>query len=142
MNELQALERIANELVETFNITIPPIPIESMLQHPKPDMWEDLDISQLSGSFLRVTEHYSPRMSLARLLARQLASSPWGQTRGLLTKIRDELTLHRFARMIVMPAPMVLELNAAARTPSLLSAHFEVPEEDARLRLEELEVTT
>ncbi len=138
MSNLQVLERIANELVETFNISIPPIPIESMLQHPKPDMWEDLDISQLSGSFLRVTEYYSPRMSLARLLVRQLISSSWGQARDLSTYLTDEDTLHRFARMIVMPAPMVLELNAAARTPSLLSAHFEVPEEDARLRLEEL----
>lgn len=139
MSNLQVLERIANELVETFNISMPPIPIESMLQHPKPDMWEDLDISQLSGSFLRVTEHYSPRMSLARLLARQLISSSWGQARSLSNHLTDEASLHQFARMIVMPAPMVLELNAAARTPSLLSAHFEVPEEDARLRLEELE---
>jgi hypothetical protein len=139
VSNLQVLEHIANELVETFNITIPPIPIESMLQHPKPDMWEDLDISQLSGSFLRVTEHYSPRMSLARLLVRQLMMSKWGQARNLAANLTDEISLHRFARMIVMPAPMVLELNAAARTPSLLSAHFEVPEEDARLRLEELE---
>jgi hypothetical protein len=142
VNDQQSLERIANEVMETFNISIPPIPIESMLQHPRADMWEDLDISQLSGSFLRVTEHYSPRMSLARLLARQLANSPWGQTRGLLAQISDEPTLHRFARMIVMPAPMVLELNPTARTPSLLSAHFEVPEEDARLRLEELEASS
>lgn len=141
MSNLQVLEQIANELVETFGITMPPIPIESMLQHPKPDMWEDLDISQLSGSFLRVTEHYSPRMSLARLLARQLVASRWGQERNLSANLQDEETLHRFARMIVMPAPMVLELSTAARTPPLLSAHFEVPEEDARLRLTELEAT-
>jgi hypothetical protein len=138
VNEWSALERIAIELTQTFEITAPPIPIEKMLQHPKVDMWDDLDIRQLSVSFLKVTDYYSPRMSLARLLARQLIHSPWGSKRGLSDMSNDELRLHRFARMLVMPASMVLELNQNARTPSIMSVHFEVPLEDARLRLEEL----
>ncbi|MDZ4763246.1 MAG: hypothetical protein SGI73_01745 [Chloroflexota bacterium] len=138
MNEWSAIEKIAIELTEAFDITAPPIPIEKMLQLPKADMWEDLDIKQLSVSFLKVTDYYSPRMSLARLLARQLINSPWGHKRGLSDVSSDETRLHRFARMVVMPASMVLELNESARTPSIMSVHFEVPLEDARLRLEEL----
>jgi hypothetical protein len=40
--------------------------------------------------------------------------------------------------MLVMPAPMVTELNNVMRNPSTMSMHFEVPEEEARLRLLEL----
>ncbi len=132
------LEVVTQELIDAFNITAPPIPIESMLQHPCPDMWEDLDISQLSSSFLNVNESYSPRMSLARLLARHVVNCPWGDTRQLRGIEREEGKLYRFARMLVMPENMVMQLTPTARTPQLLSVHFEVPEEDARLRLQEL----
>ena len=37
-------------------------------------------------------------------------------------------------------ADLVMELNAGSRTPQLISLHFEVPEDDARLRLLELGV--
>jgi hypothetical protein len=40
--------------------------------------------------------------------------------------------------MLVMPSTMVKALSSGARTPTAMSMHFEVPEEDARLRLDEL----
>lgn len=138
MNEWHALELIAEEVIKTFEINSPPIPIEKMLQHPKPDMWKDLDISQISVNFLKVTDYYSPRMSLARLLARQLCASQWGLRRSLDAIWGDEIKLHRFTRMLVMPSSMIMELTLTARTPSIMSVHFEVPLDDARLRLEEL----
>lgn len=138
MNEWHALELIAEEVIKTFEINSPPIPIEKMLQHPKPDMWKELDISQISVNFLKVTDYYSPRMSLARLLTRQLCESQWGRHRGLDTIWGDEIRLYRFARMLVMPSSMIMELTLTARTPSIMSVHFEVPLDDARLRLEEL----
>jgi hypothetical protein len=140
--DTQGLEAFAQELLDAFRIVAPPIPIESMLQHPLEDMWEDLDISRLSSSFLNVTESYSPRMSLARLLARHVVNCSWGITRGLSELDREEAKLHSFARMLIMPASMVMQLNPNARTPHLVSAHFEVPEDDARLRLEELSAGT
>jgi hypothetical protein len=129
------LENIAKELITVFEIAAPPIPIESILQHPKEDMWEELDISQISATFFKITEHYSPRMSMARLLARHVVTCKWGQQRDLKDLRRDEDKLYAFARMLVMPANMILELQDASRTPEAISAHFEVPEEDARLRL-------
>jgi len=132
------LEAIATELIATFDITTPPVPIESMLQYPKQDMWQEVNISQLSGSFINVKEYYSPRMSLARLLARHIATSDWGKRRGLAEILENEKILHAFARMLIMPAAMVRALSSGARTPTTMSMHFEVPEDDARLRLEEL----
>lgn len=138
MVDFGRLETIAQALIDAFSISAPPIPIERMLQQPHEGMWEDVDLSRLSGSFLKLKESYSPRMSLARMLARHVANCPWGTERGLSALDQDERKLYSFARMIVMPASMVMELNPNARTPHLVSAHFEVPEDDARLRLQEL----
>ena len=138
MVDYARLESVTQELMDAFDITAPPIPIESMLQHPCEDMWEELDISQLSASFLNVNESYSPRMSLARLLARHVVNCNWGEARNLRGILKEEGKLYRFARMLVMPETMILQLTPTARTPQLVSVHFEVPEEDARLRLQEL----
>lgn len=138
MNQLEA---IASELISTFEIENPPIPIEIMLQRPKPDMWDEVDITELSVGFLKTGGHFSPRMSLARLLARHILQSDWGMRHGLQELLRGEQSedmLRAFARMLIMPAEMVKALSAGARTPVTMSMHFEVPEDDARLRLKEL----
>lgn len=141
MTELEQLEKIASELIKTFAIDGAPVPIEIMLQRPKPDMWDEVDITELSVGFLKTGGHFSPRMSLARLLARHIAQSEWGKNRGireLLRNDKNEDMLRAFARMLIMPAAMVTALSASGRTPMTMSLHFEVPEEDARLRLSEL----
>jgi hypothetical protein len=141
VTNLDQLEKIASELIETFVINNPPVPIEIMLQRPKPDMWDEVDITELSVGFLKTGGHFSPRMSLARLLARHIAQSEWGNQRGmreLLKNDKNEEILKAFARMLIMPAAMVKALSASGRTPVTMSMHFEVPEEDARLRLTEL----
>ena len=139
--ELDQLEKIASELIKTFDINGAPVPIEIMLQRPKADMWDEVDITELSVGFLKTGGHYSPRMSLARLLARHIAQSEWGNHRGireLLKNDTDEEMLKAFARMLIMPAWMVAALSNSGRTPLTMSLHFEVPEDDARLRLSEL----
>lgn len=141
MTDLNQLEAVASELIQTFEINSPPIPIEIMLQRPKPDMWHEVDITELSVGFLRAGGHFSPRMSLARLLARHVIQSDWGEKRGLRELFkddRDESLLRAFARMLIMPAEMVKALSPGARTPITMSIHFEVPEDDTRQRLKEL----
>lgn len=139
MSDQIKLERIASELIQTFDITAPPIPVESMLQNPKENMWKSVDISQLSGTFLSIRDFYSPRMSVARMLARHIADSEWGKERDLFQLLyTDENNIKVFARMLVMPMEMVAELNSASRNPTTMSLYFEVPEDDARLRLQEL----
>jgi hypothetical protein len=138
MADLQELEQVVRELVQLYAVTAPPIPIERMLQHPHPDMWNDVDMTDFSSSFLNITTPFSPRMSLARFLARQIAKSEWGQKRGLAWMDEDEESIYPFARMIAMPVDLVMEISADSRTPQLISLHFEVPEDDARLRLQDI----
>jgi hypothetical protein len=138
MTDQNTLEQASIELMGVFDITTPPIPIENMLQRPKPNMWDEVDISHLSSSFLKVNDVYSPRMSLARMLARHVASSQWGQQHNLTPILTDPDQLYTFARMLIMPRNMVMQLTTGARTPTAMSVHFEVPEEDARLRLLDL----
>ena len=137
----EKLEAIASELIRTFEIQDPPIPIEIMLQRPKEGMWDEVDITQLSVSFLKTGGPYSPRMSLTRLLARHIVRSEWGADRGLeevLKHPQKEEVIQAFARMLIMPLEMIKKLSIGARTPITMSMHFEVPEDDARLRLEEV----
>lgn len=138
MTDFKRLESITDELIKVFAIQSPPIPIERMLQQPQENMWDELDINKLSGSFLNIKDYYSPRMSLARLLARHIVSSPWGKERGLTDLLTDEMMLRAFARMLMMPAGMVTALSPEARTPERLSIHFEVPLDEAEQRLKEL----
>ncbi len=141
MSDLNQIESIATELIKAFDIENPPIPIEIMLQRPKSDMWAEVDITELSVGFLKTGGHFSPRMSLARLLARHILQSDWGERRGLheiFKNDKSEELLRAFARMLIMPAEMVKALSPGARNPVTMSMHFEVPEDDARLRLKEL----
>lgn len=132
------LEAIASELIKAFEVKVPPIPIESMLQQPKPGMWGEINLSQLTGSFLTVRDVYSPRVSMARLLARHATNCEWGRTRGLATLITNEDEMRAFARMVLMPREMVMAMTQGARNPVAMSMQFEVPEDDAQKRLQQL----
>ncbi|MFZ4813577.1 MAG: hypothetical protein ACOYL5_03500 [Phototrophicaceae bacterium] len=132
------MEYLVEDLLTVFDVQTPPIPVESMLQRPREGMWEEMDITQISGNFISVKDIYSPRMSLSRLLARHVASSRWGYARGLYELLSDVEAIHTFGRMLVMPRQMVMSLAAGARTPTAMSVHFEVPEDDARQRLQDI----
>ncbi len=137
MVDLQQLEAVAREFISLFNISAPPIPIEKILQSPLPDMWDEVDVSQMTAR-LDLSSPYSPQMSMARLLARNIIASEWGKQHGIANLDQDDTAIRQFARMLVMPADMILQLNQTSRTPQLLSLHFEVPEPEASLRLQEL----
>jgi len=135
---IETLENITEEICESFEVYAPPVPVELMLQKPPVGMWEEIDVTRLSGSFLSVAERYSPRMSLSRLLARHIAASDWGKERGIDAILGNEKVLNAFARMLLMPREMVNGLTSNMKNPQTMSMHFEVPESDARQRLLEL----
>ncbi|MEM6283513.1 MAG: hypothetical protein AAF787_15080 [Chloroflexota bacterium] len=138
MYDYQELETVVNEILTIFDVNTPPVPVESMLQKPVNDMWDEVDVTQLSGSFLRLNDQYSPRMSMARLLARHIIFSEWANTHNISHLQEDVDGIRAFARMVIMPRVMVQDMSAGARTPTTMRLHFEVPEADARKRLEEL----
>lgn len=129
------LEVIADELMRVFEIHAPPVPVESMLERPVNGMWEDVNLSQLTGSFLNVRNQYSPRMSIARLLARHVRKSAWGEERNLSQLVVTEDDHRAFARMVIMPNMMIETLSSGARNPVAMSMFFEVPEDEAQDRL-------
>lgn len=138
MTNRTQLEVIAQEIIDVFEIYAPPVPIETMLQEPPEKMWEQVDPTQLSGSFLSISDRYSPRMSMARLLARHIALSDWAQSRELTPLLMKPDAINNFARMLIMPAEMVRSMSVSAQNPTILSMQFQVPEDEARLRLLEL----
>lgn len=141
MFDFDQLEKIASELIHTFEIEDPPVPIEIMLQRPKPDMWDEVDITEMSMGFLKKGVRYSPRMSLVRLLARHIIKSDWGDKHGLqdiMKQGNSDDVVNAFGRMLIMPLEMIKALSEGARTPITMSMHFEVPEEDAQIRLSEV----
>src|SRR5216684_2426345 len=83
--QLPVIEAAINELMTAFDVTDPPIPIEIMLQRPKAGMWKEINLSELSTAFINVRQRYSPRMSVARLLARLACRSEWGDRHNLGT---------------------------------------------------------
>ncbi|MGB7341715.1 MAG: hypothetical protein WBC91_22650 [Phototrophicaceae bacterium] len=136
--DMDRLEDIAQKLCEIFEVYAPPVPIELMLRHPQENMWEEVDVNNLSGSFMSIKQRYSPRMSLARLLARHIVLSEWGEHHQLSSLMNDEDLLNAFARMLIMPREMVIGLTSSMKNPKAMSNHFEVPESDAQERLIEL----
>jgi hypothetical protein len=121
-DKFSELEKIAAELIAVFEIDKPPVPIESMLQNPRLGMWDEVNPTQLTSTFLRINDPYSPRMAIARMLARHVVISDWGRARNLPEMMgRDETIVHHFARMIVMPRSMIDDLSSNERNPVAMS---------------------
>ncbi len=139
MNELepQQFESIVEQLCDLFEVHAPPVPIETMLQEPLPGLWEEVDIRNLSGSFLsfKPGERFSPRMSIARLLVRHMCESSWGTQHGLGKNCGDKAYILSLTHVLLMPKSMIDDLPGSSRNPKAIAMHFEVPEEDARQRL-------
>jgi hypothetical protein len=108
------------------------------LQRPKTGMWQQVNLSELSAAFINVRERYSPRMSIARLLVRYICRSAWGTKYQLAQFQTDDAAIRTFARVLLMPGAMIAALSDELRNPISISNRFEVPEEDAQLRLIEL----
>ncbi len=132
------IESAIVELMNAFDVTEPPVPVEIMLQRPKAGMWKEINLSELSTAFINIKQRYSPRMSVARLLARSAVRSEWGERHNLTAIGANEDSLRALARAILMPQSMLERLSPASRTPIALSMRFEVPEDDAKQRLQDL----
>jgi hypothetical protein len=136
--QTQRLEAITAEVMRLFQVKTPPVPLESMLQQPPGHLWERVDLSQLTGNFWSIKDPYAPRMSLARLLARHIILSSWGEEQHLQDLVKTEQEIRAFARMLIMPFMMIETMSSGARTAVAMSINFEVPEEDAQKRLIEV----
>jgi len=136
--KLALFERVAQDLMVAFDVVRPPVPVELILQRPRPGMWREINLSELSISFLDIRQRHSPRMSVARLLARNMCRCEWGIARGLEKFADSEPDIRYLARVIIMPAKLIAEMTLDSRAPIIVGERFEVPEEDASQRLMDL----
>ncbi len=135
---LTLVNPVIDEILAAFDIDRPPVPVELMLQRPRNGMWPEIDLSEMSATFLSLYDRYAPRMSAVRLLARNIARSEWGKAREL-NKILDETNrVNIFARALIVPESLLAQFEIHTLDKAELSAQFEVPEEDAQARLEDL----
>ncbi len=135
---LSLFEVAVSDLVAAFDVKRPPVPVELMLQRPRPEMWNEVNLGELSMAFISIKSRYSPRMSVARLLARHICRSTWGASHQLAPYVDSEDDIRMFARAIVMPGSLLAQVSIGSRAPLIVSERFEVPEEDAEIRLIEL----
>jgi hypothetical protein len=132
-------ESIIAQLLAAYGITDAPVPIEVILQQPRPGMWEHVDLAELSGTFFAMDNPYSPRLALARLLIRLIAGSAWGIERGLNVLDGRNEAVYAAARILLMPRDILARMPAVALNPETVSTLFEVPLAEAKKRLLELE---
>ena len=132
------IEAAVNEIMRLFDIDQPPVPVELMLERPREGLWSRADLAELTSSFLVMTDRYSPRMSVARLLARHIARCEWGEAYGLGPIYSSKSLTNNFARALMMPQPMLEDAMQNANSRMAVINKFEVPEADYSLRLEEL----
>jgi hypothetical protein len=129
---------VVDEIMLAFDVDQPPIPIELMLERPREGLWPRADLAQLTSSFLVMTDRFSPRMSVARLLARHIANSDWGKGRGLEPVYNSKNLTSQFARALIMPRTMVAEAQESGLSEMGFLNRFEVPGDDYKARLLEL----
>lgn len=134
----EVIEKAIDEILAVFDVDRPPVPVELMLQRPREGMWPEIDLSEMSATFLNLHDRYAPRMSAVRLLARNIARSEWGRQRGLGSVLDDPTRINIFARALIIPKQLLDKIDFDLRDKSAISLRFEVPEGDAQQRLEDL----
>ncbi|MFZ2879789.1 MAG: hypothetical protein WA009_09665, partial [Phototrophicaceae bacterium] len=97
------LEAAADALIVEFGVTSPPVPIDTIMMTPKPGMWPKIDLGQLTLSFTSRGDRFAPRISIARLVVRQVVHTEWGIQHKLPDLVGYEPDrIADYARMVLM----------------------------------------
>ncbi len=132
----QRLESLADRILAHYDTKRPPVPVETILQHPPEGMLEAVDITDLSLVFGMGEHRYEYRMALARLLYRELCRKQ--NLLGENPRSYNEASRY-FAAVLLIPQKWILR---ATRWPLVtlqqLSEDFRVPEYVMSTRLSNL----
>jgi hypothetical protein len=132
------INRLATTLLERYQVTTPPVPIEHMLRQPLDDLW-DAHPSQISFILGHGLYRYAPRLAEARLLYRMLSDSAAAREFGLDAPWPvPRRAIKYFARCLLMPEGWIRALPEPDRTPDVASEIFQVTSYDVIIRLAEL----
>jgi hypothetical protein len=136
MIDYPALESAADALVAAFDVKTPPVPIDTMMMTPRPGMWPKIDLSQLTLSFTARGDRFAPRISIARMVVRQLVYTDWGKAQKLPELVGDDPSaIAEFGRMVLMPMSLIEKMPVKEQTAIGVAMSFMVPEDDAEARL-------
>ena len=132
------INRLANALLERYQVAAPPVPIERILRQPLDGLWE-AHPSQISFILGHGIYRYAPRLAEARLLYRMLSDNVAAREAGLDTPWPvSRRAIKYFARCLLMPEGWIRALPQADRTPDAVGEIFQVTSYDAIIRLAEL----
>lgn len=129
---------LAQRLLDHYQITAPPVPIDDLLRKPILNLWES-NPEKVSAIIGHGLYRYAPRLAEARLLYRYISDSAAARTAGFdapWPAARREVKY--FARCLLMPEDWIRALPEAERTPDTISEQFQVTPFDALIRLAEL----
>ena len=129
---------LAQQLLDHYRVTAPPVPIDEMLRQPILNLW-DSNPEKVSSIIGHGLYRYAPRLAEARLFYRYICDSAEARAAGFdapWPAARREVKY--FARCLLMPAEWIRALPEAERTPDTISEKFQVTSFDALIRLAEL----
>jgi hypothetical protein len=131
--------RMAERLLETYDIHHPPIPIERMLNEPPPGL-QEVDPTHMSFVMEHGLHRHAPRAAMARLMCRMIIKNPKVQ-RALGVELEHTISyadMKFFSRVLLMPAPWVERFSQQDLSVEEISTEFQVPPYDVVTRLAEL----
>jgi len=129
---------LAQRLLDHYQITAPPVPIDDLLRNPILNLWES-NPEKVSAIIGHGLYRYAPRLAEARLLYRYISDSDAARAAGFdapWPAARREVKY--FARCLLMPEDWIRAMPDADRTPDTISEQFQVTPFDALIRLAEL----
>src|SRR5512142_465942 len=114
------INRLVTTLLERYQVSAPPVPIERMLKQPLDGLWE-AHPSQISFIMGHGIYRYAPRLAEARLLYRMLADSVSARQGGLDTPWpASRRAIKYFARCLLMPEEWIRALPPTDRIPDTI----------------------
>jgi len=132
------INRLVTTLLERYQVSAPPVPIERMLKQPLDGLWE-AHPSQISFIMGHGIYRYAPRLAEARLLYRMLVDSVSVRQAGLDAPWpASRRAIKYFARCLLMPEEWIRALPPPDRIPDTIGEIFQVTSYDAIIRLAEL----
>ncbi len=132
------IHQLVRRLLDEYDVTAPPVPIDAMLRRPVSDLWENNreKVSSIVGHGLY---RYAPRLAEARLLYRNISDSTAARAAGFDAPWpASRREVKHFARCLLMPEDWIRALPEIDRTPDAISEKFQVTPFDALIRLAEL----
>jgi hypothetical protein len=133
-----ALTLLAKTLLQHYDVTRPPVPIEQMLKEP-PAGLAGVDFSKISFIMEHGLYSYEPRLAMARLLCREIAQHGAAtEPFGIEVSCTSYTDLKYFARCLLMPSNWVEAMTKQNLSIEQISTHLQTPSHAVVTRLIEL----